>query len=105
MGGRGGNPLQNAFEFYYGKNPLVKLRGGLGGLRIFIAYYVELWRNLGLIKRGLKRAHKYQKAARAIVGGGPISIKKLPVQLSVVVQLAFFTNSWVKVYRRGQLSL
>ena len=30
VGGRGGNPLQNAFEFYYAKNPLVKLRGGLG---------------------------------------------------------------------------
>jgi hypothetical protein len=47
VGGRGGNPLQNAFEFYYAKNPFIKLRGALGGLRIFIAYYVELWRNLG----------------------------------------------------------
>jgi radical SAM superfamily enzyme YgiQ (UPF0313 family) len=74
VGGRGGNPLQNAFEFYYGKNPLVRLRGGFGGLRIFIAYYVELWRNLGLIKRGLKRAQKYQKAARTIVGGGAVSV-------------------------------
>ncbi|MHC5832995.1 MAG: photosystem II high light acclimation radical SAM protein, partial [Nostoc sp.] len=23
VGGRGGNPLQNAFEFYYAKNPLL----------------------------------------------------------------------------------
>ncbi|NET01265.1 MAG: B12-binding domain-containing radical SAM protein [Sphaerospermopsis sp. SIO1G2] len=74
VGGRGGNPLQNAFEFYYAKNPLIKLRGALGGLRIFIAYYVELWRNLGLIKRGLKRAQKYHNQARAVVGGGAVSV-------------------------------
>lgn len=74
VGGRGGNPLQNAFEFYYAKNPLLKLRGGLGGLRIFIAYYVELWRNQGLIKRGLKRAQKYNSDARVIVGGGAVSV-------------------------------
>jgi len=74
VGGRGGNPLQNAFEFYYAKNPLIKLRGALGGLRIFIAYYVELWRNLGLIKRGLKCAQKYHSLARAVVGGGAVSV-------------------------------
>ncbi|BAZ15539.1 radical SAM domain-containing protein [Calothrix sp. NIES-4071] len=74
VGGRGGNPLQNAFEFYYAKNPFIKLRGALGGLRIFIAYYVELWRNLGLIKRGLKRAQRYQPQARAMVGGGAVSV-------------------------------
>lgn len=74
VGGRGGNPLQNAFEFYYAKNPLLKLRGGLGGLRIFIAYYVELWRNQGLIKRGLKRAQKYNSDARVVVGGGAVSV-------------------------------
>ncbi|BAY69923.1 photosystem II high light acclimation radical SAM protein [Anabaena sp. FACHB-709] len=74
VGGRGGNPLQNAFEFYYAKNPLIKLRGALGGLRIFIAYYVELWRNLGLIKRGLKRAAKYHPDARVVVGGGAVSV-------------------------------
>ncbi len=74
VGGRGGNPLQNAFEFYYAKNPLLKLRGGLGGLRIFIAYYVELWQNQGLIKRGLKRAQKYNSDARVVVGGGAVSV-------------------------------
>jgi radical SAM superfamily enzyme YgiQ (UPF0313 family) len=74
VGGRGGNPLQNAFEFYYAKNPLLKLRGGLGGLRIFIAYYVELWRNQSLIKRGLKRAQKYNSNARVVVGGGAVSV-------------------------------
>ncbi|MGV0104862.1 photosystem II high light acclimation radical SAM protein [Nostoc sp. DSM 114160] len=74
VGGRGGNPLQNAFEFYYAKNPLLKLRGGLGGLRIFIAYYVELWRNQSLIKRGLKRAQKYNSDARVVVGGGAVSV-------------------------------
>ena len=58
VGGRGGNPLQNAFEFYYAKNPLIKFRGALGGLRLAASYYTELWRNLGLIKRGLKRARK-----------------------------------------------
>lgn len=74
VGGRGGNPLQNAFEFYYARNPLVKLRGALGGLRITTAYYQELWRNLSLIKRGLKRARKYHPQARAIVGGGAVSV-------------------------------
>jgi hypothetical protein len=53
VGGRGGNPLQNAFEFYYAKNPLIKVRGALGGLKVTTAYYGELWRNQGLIRRGL----------------------------------------------------
>ena len=58
VGGRGGNPLQNAFEFYYASNPFLKLRGAIGGLRLAVAYYSELWRNQGLIKRGLKRIRK-----------------------------------------------
>ena len=74
VGGRGGNPLQNAFEFYYAKNPLIKLRGALGGLKVTTAYYGELWRNLGLIKRGLKRARRYQPDARSVVGGGAVSV-------------------------------
>ena len=74
VGGRGGNPLQNAFEFYYAKNPLVKLRGALGGLKVASAYYGELWRNVGLIKRGLARAKKYCPEARTIVGGGAVSV-------------------------------
>ncbi|MBD2088026.1 B12-binding domain-containing radical SAM protein [Trichocoleus sp. ST-U3] len=74
VGGRGGNPLQHAFEFYYAKNPLLKLRGALGGLRVTTAYYTELWRNLGLIKRGLKCAQKYHPEAKAVVGGGAVSV-------------------------------
>ncbi len=74
VGGRGGNPLQNAFEFYYAKNPLIKLRGALGGLRVTTAYYSELWRNIGLIKSGLNRAKQYNSHARAMVGGGAVSV-------------------------------
>jgi len=74
VGGRGGNPLQNAFEFFYDKNPLVKLKGALGGLKVVIAYYSELWRNLSLIKQGLKRAKRYNSQARMIVGGGAVSV-------------------------------
>lgn len=74
VGGRGGNPLQNAFEFYYAKNPFIRLRGALGGLKVALAYYGELWRNLGLIKRGLRRAKRYQPQVRAIVGGGAVSV-------------------------------
>ena len=74
VGGRGGNPLQNAFEFYYAANPLVRLRGALGGFKVATAYYGELWRNEGLIKRGLKRARKYCPQARAVVGGGAVSV-------------------------------
>jgi radical SAM superfamily enzyme YgiQ (UPF0313 family) len=74
VGGRGGNPLQNAFEIFYAKNPLVKLHGALGGLRMLTSYYTELWRNLGLIKRGLKRARKYHSDIRLVVGGGAVSV-------------------------------
>ena len=74
VGGRGGNPLQNAFEFYYASNPLIKLRGAFGGLRLAASYYTELWRNQGLISRGLKRARKYHKDARVVVGGGAVSV-------------------------------
>lgn len=74
VGGRGGNPLQNAFEFYYARNPLLKLRGALGGLRLAVSYYHELWRNVGLIKRGLKRARRYNRDARTMVGGGAVSV-------------------------------
>ena len=56
VGGRGGNPLQHSFEF------------------LAVSYYKELWRNQGLIKRGLKRARKHQPNARAVVGGGAVSV-------------------------------
>ncbi len=83
VGGRGGNPLQNAFEFYYGENPLIRLRGALGGLKVTTAYYGELWQNQGLIKRGLKRAQKYHANAKTIVGGGAVSVfyEQLKTQL------------------------
>ncbi|MBC7968549.1 MAG: B12-binding domain-containing radical SAM protein [Verrucomicrobia bacterium] len=74
VGGRGGNPLQHTFEFYYARNPLVKLRGAIGLLRVAQGYYGELWRNLGLIKRGMKRARRYNPAVRAVVGGGAVSV-------------------------------
>jgi len=74
VGGRGGNPLQNAFEFYYALNPLIKLRGALNGLRLFTSYYTELWRNSALVKRGVNRAKRYQPDARAILGGGAVSV-------------------------------
>lgn len=74
VGGRGGNPLQHAFEFYYARNPLVRLRGALGGLRVTTAYYAELWRNSGLIRRGLQRARQANPHVRAIVGGGAVSV-------------------------------
>ena len=74
VGGRGGNPLQNAFEVYYAKNPLIRMRGALGGLKVMTAYYGELWRNQGLIRQGLQRAKKYCQSARIIVGGGAVSV-------------------------------
>ncbi|MBD2386103.1 photosystem II high light acclimation radical SAM protein [Cylindrospermum sp. FACHB-282] len=74
VGGRGGNPLQNSFEVFYAKNPFVRLRGALGGLKLLLSYYGELWQNLGLIKRGLKRAQKYNADTRLVVGGGAVSV-------------------------------
>ncbi|MEM8542854.1 MAG: photosystem II high light acclimation radical SAM protein [Cyanobacteria bacterium P01_H01_bin.119] len=74
VGGRGGNPLQHAFEVFYARNPFVKLRGALGGLRVTTAYYSELWRNQGLIKRGLERSRRYVSEVKAVVGGGAVSV-------------------------------
>ncbi|MGG6267585.1 photosystem II high light acclimation radical SAM protein [Leptolyngbya sp. AN03gr2] len=74
VGGRGGNPLQYTFEYYYAKNPLLKTRGALGLLRIASGYYGELWRNSNLIHRGVKRARKYNPDAKIIVGGGAVSV-------------------------------
>jgi radical SAM superfamily enzyme YgiQ (UPF0313 family) len=72
--GRGGNPLQNSFEVFYARNPLRRLRGALGGLRLMGAYYGELRRNLGLIRRGLRLARRHVPSARAVVGGGAVSV-------------------------------
>lgn len=74
VGGRGGNPLQHAFEVFYARNPLIKARGALGGLRVTWAYYSELWRNTGLIKRGLVRALRHQPTVKTVVGGGAVSV-------------------------------
>lgn len=84
VGGRGGNPLQNAFEFYYARNPFVRLRGAIGGLRMVTSYLTELWRNQGLIWRGLRRARRYHPNVQVMVGGGAVSVfyeqvgKRLP---------------------------
>ena len=72
--GRGGNPLQNSFEFFYAKNPLKRIRGAMGGLRLMKTHYSELWRNQKLIKKGLKCARKYKQRARAVIGGGAVSV-------------------------------
>jgi radical SAM superfamily enzyme YgiQ (UPF0313 family) len=72
--GRGGNPLQNSFEVFYARNPLRRLRGALGGLRLMGAYYGELRRNLALISRGLRLARRHVPGARAVVGGGAVSV-------------------------------
>jgi radical SAM superfamily enzyme YgiQ (UPF0313 family) len=74
VGGRGGNPLQYTFEFFYSRNPLVKARGALGLTRIASGYYGELWRNLGLIRRGVKRAKRYVPTAQVVIGGGAVSV-------------------------------
>ncbi|MCY7407098.1 MAG: radical SAM protein, partial [Alkalinema sp. CAN_BIN05] len=74
VGGRGGNPLQNAFEFFYSKNLLLKLRGALGGAKMLAWYYGELWRNRRLIARGVKRARRYVKTVTTVVGGGAVSV-------------------------------
>ena len=74
VGGRGGNPLQYTFEFFYAANPLTKIRGAFGLLGIAQGYYGELWRNLGLIRRGFQRARRYQPDAQLVLGGGAVSV-------------------------------
>ncbi len=82
--GRGGNPLQNSFEVFYSRNPLKRLRGALGGIQLMRSHYGELWRNEKLIRNGLKQAKKHKSNAKAVVGGGAVSVffeqlgKKLP---------------------------
>lgn len=67
--GRGGNPLQNSFEVFYARNPLRRLRGALGGLGLMASFYGELWRNLRLVRRGLRRARRFEPQATAVLGG------------------------------------
>lgn len=72
--GRGGNPLQHSFEVFYSPNPLKKLRGAFGGLRLMKSHYGELWRNQKLIRKGLKQAQTFVSDAKAVVGGGAVSV-------------------------------
>ena len=74
VNGRAGNPLQNAFEFYYSKNPIKKVRSAVGSLKLVSAYYGELWRNQKLVKDGTDRARRYNPNARAVLGGGAVSV-------------------------------
>ena len=72
--GRGGNPLQNSFEVFYARNPLKRIRGALGGLRLMTSHYGELWRNQRLVKEGLRMARRHHPGARAVLGGGAVSV-------------------------------
>lgn len=74
VGGRAGNPLQNSFQVLFSENLLERLQGAVGSLRMFTDYYGELWRNLGLIRRGYAMARAINRRARVIVGGGAISV-------------------------------
>ena len=74
VNGRAGNPLQNAFEFYYAKNPLKKIRSAFGSLKLVTAYYGELWRNQSLVQQGTERARRYNPEAQTVLGGGAVSV-------------------------------
>ena len=71
--GRGGNPLQNSVEVFYASNPLKRLHGALGGLRLMTSHYGELSRNQALVRRGLRWARRHRPEARAVLGGGSVS--------------------------------
>ncbi|WP_320666918.1 photosystem II high light acclimation radical SAM protein [Prochlorococcus sp. MIT 1307] len=72
--GRGGNPLQNSFEVFYARNPLKRLRGAFGGVRLMASHYGELRRNQHLIRKGLRYALRHNKNAQAVLGGGAVSV-------------------------------
>jgi len=72
--GRSGNPLQNSFEVFYSNNILKKIRGAWGGLKLITSHYEEINRNTSLVKMGLKRAQKYNKSVKVILGGGAVSV-------------------------------
>ena len=72
--GRSGNPLQNSFEVFYSKNIFKKIRGSWGGLKLIASHYEEIFRNTSLVKMGLKRAEKYNKGVKVILGGGAVSV-------------------------------
>ncbi len=72
--GRSGNPLQNSFEVFYAQNPLRRLKGALGGIKLMTSHYGELNRNHSLLRKGLKYARKKNRAAKAVIGGGAVSV-------------------------------
>ncbi len=72
--GRGGNPLQNSFEVFYAKNPLKRLRGALGGIKLVANHYGEIKRNRKLIRRGINHARKINTNITSVVGGGAVSV-------------------------------
>ncbi|KZR63681.1 MULTISPECIES: photosystem II high light acclimation radical SAM protein [Prochlorococcus] len=72
--GRTGNPLQHSFEVFYASNPLRRLRGAFGGLLLMKSHYGELWRNQRLLRHGLRAARRYVSHARAVLGGGAVSV-------------------------------
>ena len=72
--GRSGNPLQNSFEVFYSNNIFKKIRGAWGGLQLITSHYEEINRNTSLVNMGLKRAQKYNKSVKVILGGGAVSV-------------------------------
>ena len=72
--GRGGNPLQHSFEVFYGNGLLRRLRGAFGGLKLMASFYGDLWRNLRLVRSGLRWARRYHSTARLVLGGGAVSV-------------------------------
>ena len=72
--GRGGNPLQNSFEVFYARNPLKRIHGALGGLRLMTSHYGELNRNKKLVSQGWDRARRHHPDARVVLGGGAVSV-------------------------------
>lgn len=74
VNGRAGNLLQHSFEFFYSPNLVRKLKGSLNSLKLVGSYYGELWRNSGLVKQGISRAKRYRPEARAVLGGGAVSV-------------------------------
>ncbi len=72
--GRSGNPLQNSFEVFYAQNPFRRLKGAMGGIRLMTSHYGEINRNKHLLRQGLKCARHQNENARAVIGGGAVSV-------------------------------
>ena len=59
--------LTKLFEVFYSKNILKKLEV-LGRIKLIASHYGEIYRNTSLVKKGLKRAQKYNKDVKVILG-------------------------------------